>query len=126
MNATIEQGIQRLGKSFIVAKVLKPITEVVLVFVWIAYLAYVVTHLNYDGSLTFDLFLARTGSATASHSTTYLIFLAIFPLSYLVLRSVIPAFLIEVTAFEIHEGLWQVPYYVTWHSVISWNIWLLP
>jgi len=124
LNATIEQRIQRLGKSFFVAKIVKPITEVVLVFVWIAYLAWVVTHLTYDGNLTFDLFLARVGGPTASHATSYLIFLAIFPLAYLMLRSIIPAFLIEVTAFEIHEGLWQVPYYVAWHSVIDWNSWL--
>lgn len=120
----VEDSIRRLGRSFIIAKVLKPIIEVVVVFTWLIYLAWVVTHQSYDLNLSFDLFLAREGGPTASHSTTYLIFLSIFPLAYLVLRSIIPAFLIEVTAFEIHEGLWQVPYYIAWHSVISLNVWL--
>ena len=65
------------------------------------------------------------GGPTASHATTYLIFLSIFPIAYVILRSIIPAFLIEVLAFEIHEGLWQIPYYIAWHSTVDWHVWLV-
>jgi len=124
MSTKTDRSIDRIGRSIILSKVLKPIVEVILVFIWIAYLAFVLTHLTYDGNLTFDLYLARVGGPTASHTTTYLLFLSIFPLAYLMLKSIIPAFLIEALAFEIHEGLWQVPYYLAWRSVIDWNIWL--
>jgi hypothetical protein len=106
-------------------RLLKPLVEAGLVFVWIFYLLGVLSGQDYNGNLTFDLFLARVGGPTASHVTTYLIFLSIFPIAYVMLRSIIPAFLIEALAFDIHEGLWQVAYYVAWHSVIDWRIWLL-
>jgi len=108
-----------------IAKLLRPLVEAGLLFVWIIYLVGVLRNQNYDGNLTFDLFLARVGSPIASHATTYLIFLSVFPIAYLMLRSIIPAFLIEVLAFDIHEGLWQIPYYIAWHSVIDWHVWLL-
>ena len=124
MSDTIDGTIERLGKSIMVSKVLKPLVEAFLVFVWIIYLAEVLTGQDYNGNLTFDLFLARVGGPTASHATTYLIFLSIFPIAYLMLRSVIPAFLVEALAFDIHEGLWQVAYYIAWHSVIDWRVWV--
>lgn len=104
---------------------LKPLVEAALVFVWIFYLLGVLTSQDYNGNITFDLFLARVGGPTASHATTYLIFLSIFPIACLMLRSIIPAFLIEALAFDIHEGLWQIAYYFAWHSMIDWRIWLL-
>jgi hypothetical protein len=106
-------------------KLLRPFVEAGLVFVWIGYLLGVLMNQNYDGNLTFDLFLARVGGPTDSHATSYLIFLSVFPISYLILRSIIPAFLVEALAFEIHEGLWQIPYYVSSHSIIDWRIWVL-
>lgn len=124
MSDTIDQTIERLARSIVVSKVLKPLTEAFLVFVWIVYLAGVLTGQDYNGNLTFDLFLARVGGPTASHATTYLIFLSIFPIAYVVLRSVIPAFLVEVLAFDIHEGLWQIAYYLAWRSVIDWRVWI--
>ncbi len=124
MRETINATIERLGKTIIVSKVLKPLLEAFLVFVWIIYLVGVLTGQDYNGNITFDLFLARVGGPTASHATTYLIFLSIFPIAYLMLRSVIPAFLVEALAFDIHEGLWQVAYYIAWHSVIDWRVWV--
>ena len=104
---------------------LKPLVELGLVFIWVVYLLGLLRSQDYNGSLTFDLFLARVGGPTASHATTYLIFLSIFPIAYVILRSIIPAFLIEVLAFEIHEGLWQIPYYIAWHSTVDWHVWLV-
>ena len=124
MNDTIDGTVEHLRKSVIVSKVAKPLLEGFLVFVWIVYLVGVLTGQDYDRNLTFDLFLARVGGPTASHATTYLIFLSIFPIAFLMLRSVIPAFLVEILAFDIHEGLWQVAYYVAWHSVIDWRVWV--
>jgi hypothetical protein len=124
----VDRAIKRLEESTGVANLLrlvKPLVEAGLVFVWIFYLASVLTHQDYNQNLTFDLFLARVGGPTASHVTTYLIFLSLFPIAYAMLRSIIPAFLIEAVAFDIHEGLWQVAYYVAWHSIIDWRIWLL-
>jgi hypothetical protein len=118
-------GIKHPKKSIGIARLLKPFIEAGFVFVWIIYLVGVLRNQNYNGNLTFDLFLARVGGPIASHATTYLIFLSIFPIAYMILRSIIPAFLIEVLAYEIHEGLWQIPYFVAWHSVIDWRIWLL-
>jgi len=106
-------------------ELLRPLVELGLVFVWVVYLLGLLRTQDYSGNLTFDLFLARVGGPTASHATTYLIFLSIFPIAYVILRSVIPAFLIEVLAFEIHEGLWQIPYYVAWHSTVDWHVWLV-
>ncbi len=125
MNPTIDERISRLGRSIMIAKVLKPLLEASLFFVWLIYLVGVITNQDYNGNLTFDLFLARIGGSTASHATTYLIFLSIFPIAYLILRSIIPAFLIEALAFDIHEGMWQVAYYTAWHSVIDWHVWLI-
>lgn len=119
--------IKYFEKSTGIAKLLellKPLVEAGLIFVWVIYLLGVLRNQNYNSNLTFDLFLARVGGPTASHATTYLIFLSIFPIAYIMLRSVIPAFLIEVVAFDLHEGLWQIPYYVAWHSVIDWRVWL--
>jgi hypothetical protein len=121
----VGQAIEQLKKSIIITKVLKPLIEAAAVFVWIIYLVGVLTGQDYNGDLTFDLYLARTGGPTASHATTYLIFLSIFPIAYLILRSIIPAFLTEVLAFEIHEGLWQVAYYLAWHSIVDWHVWLV-
>ena len=104
---------------------LKPLVELGLVFIWVVYLLGLLRSQDYNGSLTFDIFLARVGGPTASHATTYLIFLSIFPIAYVILRSIIPAFLIEVLAFEIHEGLWQIPYYIAWHSTVDWHVWLV-
>jgi hypothetical protein len=118
-------GIKHHRKSIGITRLLKPFIEVGLVFVWLIYLVGVLRDQNYNGNLTFDLFLARVGTPIASHATTYLIFLSIFPIAYVMLRSIIPAFLIEVLAFEIHEGLWQIPYYIAWRSMIDWRIWLL-
>ncbi|MGA2665079.1 MAG: hypothetical protein ABSF83_09060 [Nitrososphaerales archaeon] len=106
-------------------ELLKPLVELGLVFVWAVYLLGLLRSQDYDGNLTFDLFLARVGGATASHATTYLIFLSIFPIAYVMLRSAIPAFLIEVLAFEMHEGLWQIPYYIAWHSTVDWRVWVV-
>jgi hypothetical protein len=125
MNAALDRTVKHVGESVIISKVLKPLVEVAVFFVWLIYLVEVLRNQNYNGDLVFDLFLARIGGPTASHATTYLIFLSIFPLSYAMLRSIIPAFLVEVLAFDIHEGLWQVAYYVAWHSMIDWRIWLL-
>lgn len=125
MSLTIDEKLSRLGRSIIIAKVLKPILEALLFFVWLIYLVSVLTNQDYNGNLVFDLFMARLGGPTASHATTYLIFLSIFPIAYLMLRSVIPAFLMEALAFDIHEGMWQVAYYVGWHSVIDWHVWLV-
>jgi hypothetical protein len=96
-----------------------------LVFVWFIYLVIVLTKQNYNGNLTFDLFLARIGEPNSSHATSYVIFLLIFPIAILMLRSIIPAFLVLALAFEIHEGLWQIPYYLAWRSAIDWHIWVL-
>jgi hypothetical protein len=112
-------GVARL------VELLKPLVELGLVFVWAVYLLGLLRSQDYDGNLTFDLFLARVGGATASHATTYLIFLSIFPIAYVMLRSAIPAFLIEVLAFEMHEGLWQIPYYIAWHSTVDWRVWVV-
>lgn len=112
-------------KAVRVARIAKPLVEAGLVFVWFTYLVGVVTEQDYSGNLTFDLFLARVGGATASHATAYLVFLSIFPIALVLLRSIIPAFLVEALAFEIHEGLWQIPYLIAWHSVIDWRVWLL-
>ena len=71
---------------------LKPLVELGLVFIWVVYLLGLLRSQDYNGSLTFDLFLARVGGPTASHATTYLIFLSIFPIAYVILRSIIPAF----------------------------------
>jgi hypothetical protein len=125
MNIAIDGTTEYSEKSIRIAKLVKPLVEAGVVFIWIIYLVGVLTNQNYNGNLTFDLFLARVGGPTASHATTYLIFLSIFPIAYVILRSIIPAFLIEALAFEIHEGLWQIPYYVAWHSIIDWRIWLL-
>ena len=124
MSEKIDQTIQRLGSMIIVGKVLKPLVEGTLGFVWILYLVMVLTSQGYNGNITFDLFLARIGGPTASHATTYLIFLSIFPIAFLVLRSIIPAFLVEALAFDIHEGLWQVAYGAAWRSTIDWHVWL--
>ena len=107
------------------ARIVKPMVEAAMVFVWFIYLAEVSTGQDYNGNVTFDLFLARAAGPTGSHATTYLIFLSIFPIALVMLRSMIPAFLIELLAYEIHEGLWQVPYYVAWHSIIDWRIWVV-
>lgn len=112
-------------KSTGITRLLKPFIEAGFVFVWIIYLVGVLRDQNYNGNLTFDLFLARVGGPIASHATTYLIFLSVFPIAYVILRSIIPAFLVEVLAYEIHEGLWQVPYFIAWRSMIDWRIWLL-
>jgi hypothetical protein len=124
MGSSSSSSSKRPGLYWI-ANLLRPLVEAGLVFVWIIYLVGVLRDQNYDGNLIFDLFLARVGGPTASHATTYLIFLSIFPTAYLMLRSIIPAFLIEVLAFDIHEGLWQIPYYIAWHSVTDWHVWLL-
>ena len=108
-----------------VARLVKPMVEAGGFFIWFIYLVMVFAGQNYNGNLTFDLFLARVGGPTASHATTYLIFLSIFPIALVVLRSMVPALLIEALAFEIHEGLWQIPYALAWHSVIDWRIWLV-
>ena len=108
-----------------IARLVKPLTEAGMVFTWFIYLVGVLTEQDYNRNLTFDLFLARIGGPTASHATTYLLFLSIFPIALVMLRSIIPAFLIEALAFEIHEGLWQIPYYIAWHSVIDWHVWLV-
>ncbi len=112
MSTKIDQTVRRLEGSILITKVLKPLVGAGAVFLWLITLVEVVRAQNYNGNLTFDLYLARVGGPTASHATTYLIFLSIFPIAYAMLRSIIPAFLIEVLAFEIHEGLWQLPYYV--------------
>jgi len=112
-------------RSARIARLVKPLVEAGAVFIWFIYLVGVLTEQDYSRNLTFDLFLARVGGPTASHATTYLLFLSIFPIAVVMLRSIIPAFLIEALAFEIHEGLWQIPYYVAWHSVIDWRVWLL-
>lgn len=106
-------------------QLLRPLVELCFVFVWVVYLVGLLRTQDYNGSLAFDLFLARVGGPTASHVTTYLIFLSIFPIAYLMLKSIIPAFLIEVLAFDIHEGLWQIPYFIAWHSTIDWRVWLV-
>lgn len=124
MSTATDETIDRLGRSIIVAKVLKPLLEASLFFVWLIYLVGVITNQDYNGNLAFDLFLARVGGPTASHATTYLIFLSIFPIAYFMLRSIIPAFLVEVLAFDIHEGMWQIAYYIAWHSVIDWRVWI--
>src|SRR5271155_1834819 len=80
-------------------RLLKPLVEAGLVFVWIFYLLGALAGQDYDGNLTFDPFLARVGGPTASHATTFLIFLSVFPIAYIMLRSIIPAFLIEALAF---------------------------
>ncbi|MDA4121972.1 MAG: hypothetical protein OK456_02180 [Thaumarchaeota archaeon] len=125
MSTKFDQTITRLEGSILITKVLKPLVEAGAVFLWLITLVEVVRAQNYNGNLTFDLFLARVGGPTASHATTYLIFLSIFPIAYALLRSIIPAFLIEVLAFEIHEGLWQLPYYIAWHSVVDWRVLVL-
>lgn len=124
MSMTVDRMIHS-EKSIRIARLVKPLVEAGLVFVWFIYLVGVLTGQDYNSNLVFDLFLARVGGPTASHATTYLIFLSIFPIACMMLRSIIPAFLIEVLAFEIHEGLWQVPYCLAWHSVIDWHIWVL-
>lgn len=125
MSAGLDRIVNNLGQSVIVSKVLKPLVEVTVFFVWLIYLVDLLRSQNYNSDLVFDLFLARVGGPTASHATTYLIFLSIFPVSYVLLRSIIPAFLVEILAFDIHEGLWQVAYYVAWHSTIDRYVWLL-
>lgn len=112
-------------KAISAARIAKPMVETVLVLAWFIYLGGALTGQNYNGDIAFDVFLARIGGAASSHATNFLIFLSIFPIALLVLRSMIPAFLIEALAFEIHEGLWQIPYAIAWHSVISWRIWFL-
>jgi hypothetical protein len=124
MSERIERFVHS-EKTIRVARILKPMVEAGVVFIWLIYLFGVLTGQDYNGSVTFDLFLARVGGSTASHATTYLIFLSIFPIALVMLRSIIPAFLIEALAWEIHEGLWQIPYYLTWHSIIDWRIWLV-
>jgi hypothetical protein len=99
--------------------------EAGMVFIWFIYLSEVLTEQDYNGSVTFDLFLARVSGSTGNHATTYLIFLSIFPIALMILRSMTPALLIEALAYEIHEGLWQIPYYIAWHSIIDWRIWLV-
>ncbi|MDA4134887.1 MAG: hypothetical protein OK441_04910 [Thaumarchaeota archaeon] len=116
---------RRLSGTARLLDLLRPLVELALVFTWVVYLLGLLRGQDYNGSVTFDLFLARVGGPTASHATTYLIFLSIFPIAYVILRSIIPAFLIEVLAFELHEGLWQVPYYVAWHSTVDWHVWLV-
>jgi hypothetical protein len=109
-------GLVRIGR---------PMVEAGLVFIWFIYLVQVLTGQDYNGSVNFDLFLARVGGPTGSHATSYLIFLSIFPIALVMLGSIIPAFLVEALAFEIHEGLWQVPYYIVWHSMIDPRIWVV-
>jgi hypothetical protein len=121
-------SIKLTGRStgiFRLLELLRPLVELGLVFIWVVYLLGLLRTQDYNGDLTFDLFLARVGGPTASHATTYLIFLTIFPIAYVILRSIVPAFLIEVLAFEIHEGLWQIPYYIAWHSTVDWRVWLV-
>jgi hypothetical protein len=107
-----------------ITRVLRPLVAAGAVLLWLGSLLVVLTSQNYNDNPTFDLFLARVGGPGASHATSYLIFLAIFPIAYVILGSIIPAFLVEVLAFEIHEGLWQIPYYISWHSVIDWRVWV--
>lgn len=99
--------------------------EAAMAFVWLVYLTEALTKQDYNGSVSFDLFLARVAGSAGNHATTYLIFLSVFPIALVMFRSIIPAFLIEALAYEIHEGLWQVPYYIAWHSMIDWRIWLV-
>jgi hypothetical protein len=119
------EGFVHSEKTIRVLRIVKPMVEAGMVFVWFIYLVEVLTQQDYNGNATFDLFLARVGGSTGSHATTFLIFLSIFPIALVMLGSMTPAFLIEALAFEIHEGLWQIPYYIVWHSIIDWRIWLL-
>jgi hypothetical protein len=115
----------RSEKTIRAVRIVKPMVEAGMVFVWFIYLAEVLTGQDYNGNVAFDLFLARVAGPSGNHATTYLIFLSIFPVALVMLRSMIPAFLIEVLAYGIHEGLWQIPYYIAWHSIIDWRIWLV-
>jgi hypothetical protein len=124
MSEPIERFVHS-EKTLRVVRLVKPMAEAGLVFIWFIYLVGALTDQDYNGNVTFDLFLARVGGPAASHATNYLIFLSIFPIVIVMLRSIIPAFLIEALAFEIHEGLWQIPYSIAWHSVIDWRIWIL-
>jgi hypothetical protein len=115
----------RSEKTIRAIRIVKPMVEAGMVFVWFIYLVEVLTQQDYNGNTTFDLFLARVGGSNGNHATTFLIFLSIFPIALVMLRSMIPAFLIEALAYEIHEGLWQIPYAIAWHSIIGWRIWLV-
>jgi hypothetical protein len=124
MSTSIKRNIERFENSTI-KRVLKPTLEMVFVLVWFIYLIQVIANQNYDDNLTFDLFLARIGGPTASHATTFLIFLSIFPIAWVLLRSIIAGFLVEALAFDIHEGMWQLAYLIAWHSTADWHVWLV-
>ncbi len=131
-------------KSIANVRFLRVILEASAVCLWLVNLLGVLLSQNYNGNLSFDLFLARVGDNTANHATTYLLFLSVFPLAYLILRNrpctqgeilaawpnppkrqvIIPAFLIQMYAFALHEGLWQIPYWFAWHSVIDPRLFL--
>ena len=139
LSLTLKHFERTLGKKF-----LRLLVEASCVFVWLINFIGVLLSQNYNGDLVHDLFFARVGDATANHATTYLLFLSVFPIAYLILRNapvsqgeilrswpdppkrnvIIPAFLIQTYAFALHEGLWQIPYWFAWHSVLDSHLFL--
>jgi hypothetical protein len=131
-------------KSIANVRFLRIVLEASAVSLWLVNLLGVILSQNYNGNLTFDLFMARVGDNTANHATTYLFFLSVFPIAYLILRNapftqgeilaawpdlpkrqvIIPAFLLQAYAFALHEGGWQIPYWFAWHSLIDSRLFL--
>ena len=110
-------------------------------FIWIYNVLGVITTQNFNGNLTFDLFMARVSATakdclpnctdTGNHVVTYLIFLSIFPISWAMIKrsnktreAIVFAFLIMIYGLELHEGLWQIPYLAAWGSqAIDFWVW---
>jgi hypothetical protein len=94
------------------------------VFLWLNAALSLVLSAQFNGNLTYDLFLARTGNPATNHAVSMACLLSIFPLAWWMLKgklgktfATVPAFFLTIGAWGFHETTFQFPYWVDYQSL---------